>query len=319
MGSDCWIALRKWGCLSRSGSGYYSIHPAVPWFFRILFEERDVEARERAERAYVVAVGSLGNSYHDQYEAGNRSVVDILLAEEPNLLHTRSLARRMGWWHSVMATMQALGGLYDHKGRQAEWGIWWKRLFPDFVDPATQGPLTGHEENWTILTGYRVRLKGHARQWREAERLQELRVEWARQAARDDDQHSLRRLVASLHGLGTIQMEMGMLDCVKSFQESFDLAQQIGNSTVAATAALSLGNAYLRLHDLRDLSLAEKWYKKSLALTPETDPMLRAGSLGQLGGVSLERFFDGRASGIPMSPSGAISGRLNAFIIKRWR
>jgi hypothetical protein len=96
------------GLLAAHGGGYYSIHPALPWFFRRLFEERDVEARERALRAYVEAMGGLGNYYFRQYEQGNRDVVAALRAEEPNLLHARALARRNGWWGCALGTMQGL-------------------------------------------------------------------------------------------------------------------------------------------------------------------------------------------------------------------
>ena len=73
--------------------------------------------------------------------------------------------------------------LYDHTGRRAEWAALVKEIVPDFVDPATDGPLPGREEQWSLVTEYRVRLAEEARQWAEAERLQRVRVDWDRRRA----------------------------------------------------------------------------------------------------------------------------------------
>jgi tetratricopeptide (TPR) repeat protein len=284
------------GLLTAHGGGYYSIHPALPWFFRRLFEERDAEARERALRAYVEAIGSLGTYYHRQYDDGNRDVVAALRAEEPNLLHARALARCKGWRGRVISTMQGLHVLCDHTGRRAEWVRLVEEIVPDFVDPATEGPLPGREEAWGLVTDYRVRLAREARQWAVAERLQELSVEWNRGRARDDDRSSQRTLAVSLHELGRVQQEMGRAECVAAYRESFDLAQRIGDRPAAAVSAFNLGNAYI---DLRDLAEAERWYRRSLELRAEGDWMVRASCLGQLGYVALERFQEARRAEQP--------------------
>jgi tetratricopeptide (TPR) repeat protein len=289
------------GLLTPHGHRAYSIHPAVPWFFLRLFQERDAASSERALRAYVEAIGSLAIYYWSQYELGNRGVIGVLRAEEPNLLHARTLARRNGWWGRVMSAMQGLNQLYDHSGRQVEWTHLVEEIVPDFVDPATEGPLPGREEDWSLLTQYRVRLKRHARQWAEAERLQTLSVEWDRQRVQDDDPNSMRTLAASLHELGEIRREMGRADCVQSYRESFDLAQRIGDNPGAATGAFNLGNAYTELPGLKDLQEAETWHRMSLALRPENDHMGCARSLGQLGRVAYERFLEVRKECQPKS------------------
>jgi tetratricopeptide (TPR) repeat protein len=284
------------GLLTALGGGCYSIHPALPWFFRRLFEERDAEARERALRAYVEAIGSLGTYYHRQYEEGNRDVVAALRAEEPNLLHARALARRNGWWPSVICTMQGLQMLYDHTGRLAEWARLVDEVVPDFVDPVAEGPLPGREEEWGLVSDYRVQLLEEARQWAEAERLQKLRVEWDRGRAQDDNPDSQRTLAVSLHELAEIQRGMGRAECVSVYRESFDLAQRIGDGEGAAASAFNQGNAYL---DLRDLTEAERWYRRGLELVPEGDRMGYAKCLAQLGGVALERFREARRAKQP--------------------
>ena len=282
------------GLLTARGGGAYSIHPAVPWFFRKLFEERDAAAHEQALKTYVEVLGELGSYCWGQYEQGNRGVIGVLAFEERNLLQARRIARREGCWRRVINTMQGLNRLYSHTGRNAEWARLVEEIVPDFVDPATEGPLPGREQEWSILTGFRVRLRRAARQWADALRLQGLRVQRDREGVRDNEPISKRNLAVSVHELGEIQREIGRPDCVQSYQEGFAVAQQIGDGPAAAVIAFNLGHAYKDLKELRDLEVAEKWYRKSLELRGEGDRMYRATSLGQLGYVAWERFREGR-------------------------
>jgi hypothetical protein len=187
------------GLLTALGGGYYIIHPAVPWFFKRLLDAyyagsatgtpahgAVVDTRAgRPMRAFVEAMGWLGNQYHNQYGAGDRGVIAVLAAEESNLLHARCLARRNGWWSQVVGTMQGLHCLYDHRGRRAEWKKLVDELVPDFADPLTDGPRPGRESDWIRVTHYRVRLAMEMRDRGKAERLQRLCVDWVRRIAED--------------------------------------------------------------------------------------------------------------------------------------
>src|SRR5439155_22091878 len=64
------------GLLTAHGGGYYSIHPALPWFFKKLFDEFYPDAGIAA-RAFVEAMGALGSYYHAHYERGTREVIGI--------------------------------------------------------------------------------------------------------------------------------------------------------------------------------------------------------------------------------------------------
>jgi tetratricopeptide (TPR) repeat protein len=301
------------GLLTAHGDGYYSIHPALPWFFNELFGKHYPDSSDggaepptwEAERAFVEAMGELGNYYHNQYEAGNRDVIGALTFEEANLLHARRLARQNGWWRRITSAMQGLRSLYGHTGRRAEWKRLVEEIVPDFVDPETDGPLPEREEDWSLVTQYRVRLAREERDWKEAERLQRIQVEWSRERAApaleipaesldDTQRNDVRSLGASLHELGQIQREMGQAECVKSYEEAVELLERIGDNTTAATCAFNLGNAYTDLPDLRDLDQAERWYQRDLELEDERDHLGRARCLGQLGYVAWERFDEAR-------------------------
>ena len=112
LGREEWIALldraAEVGLLTAHGGGYYGIHPALPWFFRGLFERLYPQGGRAALRAWVEAVGGLGDYYRNQYGAGNQEVIGAMRAEEANLLHARRLAWEHGWWHRVISPMQGL-------------------------------------------------------------------------------------------------------------------------------------------------------------------------------------------------------------------
>ena len=298
------------GLLTAYGGGYYSIHPALPWFFKKMFDEYYADSAARAERAFVEAVAELGNYYATLYFNGAGNVIGILGAEEANLLHARHLARSAGWSNALIESMQGLYTLYDHTGRSAEWARLVEEIVPDFVDSTHGGALPGREEQWSLVTGYRVRLAQDARQWVEAERMQTHRVEWNSQRAAEalahtpeeldrEQRHRIRNLSVSIGELGHIQQERGLPECAQSYSQSYDLALRIQDKPLAAVAAFNLGHAYKVLPALRDLDQAERWYRRDLELEAEGDEIGRAKCLMQLGSVDLQRFLDAREASIP--------------------
>ncbi len=318
------------GLLTPHGGGYYDIHPALPWFFRQLYAQyypatdeantSDIQTSlpspaaagegpgVRALRAYVAAIGALGDYYHNQYEDGNRGVIGVLRAEEANLLHARRLALAQGWYGGVTSAMQGLRQLYGYNGRRAEWRALVDEIVPYFVDRANDGPLAGREEEWGLVNQYQVRLLQEDRQWAEAARLQGLRVDFARQRAEPllqllpeqldaGQRHTLRSLGVAIHELAQIQREQGDPACVQAYEEDYQLCLRLGDHPGAAIDAFNLGNAYLFLPTLLDLAQAERWYRRALELYAEHDRLYRAGALGQIGFVAYERFMEARQAG----------------------
>src|SRR5271166_1197397 len=103
------------------------------------------------------------------------------MAEEDNLLAAWRLARQNGWWPRVISAMQGLGELYTATGCGPAWRRLVEIVTPDFVDLRTDLPLPGREDQWTLVTDYRVRLaKDDERNLDIAERLQRLSVDWNR-------------------------------------------------------------------------------------------------------------------------------------------
>jgi tetratricopeptide (TPR) repeat protein len=194
------------GLLTALGGGYYTIHPAGPWFFKSLPDTHHAEpaagtqgapppgAESRAGRplwAFVCAMDDVGKWYYDRYNNGERGVIAALAREEANLLHARRLAIQNGWWLQALGPMQGLYELYDHQGRRAEWKRLVDEIEPSCVNPVDDGPRPGLEFEWLIVTGFRARLAIGMRDWTKAERLLRLGLDRIRRSAEETvDRHS---------------------------------------------------------------------------------------------------------------------------------
>jgi tetratricopeptide (TPR) repeat protein len=301
------------GLLTSLGSGYYEIHPALPWYFTSLYTTSygppTGPAAGGATRAYARAIGLLGDYYHSQQEAGRvAQVVPVLKAEEANLRHALDLAGATGLWHAAIGCLQGLRVLYERTGRDSEWARLIAEVTPDFTDPASGGPLPGREDQWIMITEYRVSLARQARDWPTATTLQNGRIARARERAAtalalpadsltSGQRTEIRNLGSSLTELGIILGQQEDPGCLPLFREARALFERIGDRRAEAQNALNLGNTYLVVPGLRDLDEAEHWLELSLSLRSDSDQVGRASSHSQLGQLALRRFRDARAVG----------------------
>ncbi len=298
--------------------GYYTIHPALPWFLGQLFARHyDGQAgrspAQAARRAWVQAVGALGSYYHNQYNAGNPEVIRFLALEEANLLHARRLARRNGWWSPIISAMQGLGVFYEYQGRGGEWARLVAEIVPDFCT-ADDAPIPGREEQYSLVIDYRVDLARHQeRNLGRAAVLQEKLVVMHRQqaatalalppdAALDGDQHHrIHRLGVSLTGMGDILREQDRGDCVKRYEEAIQNYQRIADTAAEAIAQFNLGHAYINLPAIRDLDAAETAYRRSLDLGEPDDALGRSLCIQEIGRVHHERFKEALQQNAPQA------------------
>ena len=302
------------GLLSSLEAGYYTIHPALPWYFNDLFTRHygapGTDTARRAENAYTRAIAGLGDFFHDEYNKGRHQAVNHLHLEEANLLHARVLAWRHHRWGDVIGCMQGLRAFYEHLGRAAEWGRLVDELVPHLVDPATDGPLPGGDEEWGLLTDYRVRLARDRRDWAAAERLQTARVALARDRAAgaltvdpghldDDDRAGIRSLAICLETLGHILRDREHTDCIEYYQQAVGLNRRIADHRGEAIIAFNLGRAHVEVRGVRDLDQAEQWYRRCLELTEERNVLSRSRTIAHLGLIAHERFNEARAAGAP--------------------
>jgi len=296
------------GLLASLRNGHYAIHPALPWFFRRQFDEFDPAARRNATRAFAEAMGVLGDQYHLQSQT--RDITGFVAVEERNLLEARRLARANGWWGAVTSVMQGLRRLYQDSGRMAEWSRLVEEIVPDFVDPVTESPVGGRDEDWAVVMGYRVHIETEARRLDQAEHLQNLTVDWARRQAAPVlakppatrtilEKNVLHTLAASLEALARVQEERGSPKCADGYREAFALSHSILDSAAMASCALDLARAYEEIAEIRDLSVAEQWCRQALGLFPAEEALGRGACLGQLGKLAYWRFREAQQAGRP--------------------
>ncbi|HEY5116665.1 MAG TPA: CHAT domain-containing protein, partial [Nakamurella sp.] len=248
------------GILTARGGGYYTAHPALPWYFTQLFTATygppDTPRALAVTRAYTRAISNLGNYYFNRIEQGQRGWLGNLADEEANLLHALHLARTHHWWDRVMRAMQGLRALYGQAGRRAEWARLVHDLTGDLTDPATDLRLPGREDHWSVFTNYRIRIARDNRDWPQAEHLQTLELHRDRQNAAtaltkppdqldDTDRNRIRNLGISLHDLADILREQGNPDCIPLYQDAIDLARRIGDRNLEVAMVFNLGHAYL--------------------------------------------------------------------------
>jgi tetratricopeptide (TPR) repeat protein len=307
---------RETGLLTHLSGKWFTIHPALPWFLRQLFVwhydgQQDRSTATAALRAWVEAIGELGEHYHDQFGKGNSDVIQFLAWEEANLLHARRTARRHCWWRPVTLAMQGLRSLYEYQCRLSEWSRLVAEITPDYCT-SDDAPIAGREDLYTLVMGYRVRLAtGHNRNLPRAVALQEKLVELHRQqsapdlalhpnATLDPDQrHRIRTLSVSVFTLGEILNEQGNPDCVAAFEEAIRYDQRVQDTAGEAAEHLNLGNAYKNIPAIRNLDAAEAAYQRSMALHNPNDVLGRSWCIKQIGMVHHERFRESRERGEP--------------------
>jgi tetratricopeptide (TPR) repeat protein len=303
------------GLLTSYGRGYYAIHPALPWYFKDLFTSMcgpvDSPSALHATKAYTAAIARLGNFWWGQYANGRPGAVGMLGVEEANLLQARQLARDHGWWNLVMGPMQGLRVLYWTTGRRVEWARLVDELTPDLVDPGTDGPWPDREEQWILLTEYRVQLAWeHQQDYATAERLQRVHVAWSRErataalATQPEALNPMQRLELRTLRVGVLQL--GNLlrlqqkpACIEAYREAAELARHAQDRQGEAIASFNLARAHIEIAPVRDLDEAERYSAHGRDLLDAADHLSRARSISLLGGVHYERFREARTAGRP--------------------
>jgi tetratricopeptide (TPR) repeat protein len=312
------------GLLTTVGEGFYTIHPALPWFFKRLFDAHYTSVaglQLSVARAFAEAIAGSGYLYRKEIEHG----LAALGAEEGNLLSAAQLARTHGWWDALQKADGSLSTLYEHTGRFPEWARLADEIAREFVDPASGRPFPGREEYWAWANQFRVQRAREARNWVEAERLHSPPLEWYRKRAlgalsqppetwNDKQRHDIHSLATLLHELGQIQRESRKAECAASYEEAMRMAEQLGDRRLAATCAFNLGNAYFSVQPLHDRLEAERWFQRSLELYDPSDGLSRGKCFQMLGATAKGQFVVAQQAGRSREELlGHLNGALSYF------
>lgn len=296
------------GLLTHLDDSRFSIHPALPWFLRQLFAHHYDGRAGRSNPgvalfAWVKAIAVLGNHYHDLFEEGHRSVIDLLELEEANLLHARHHARGHKWWSQVISCMQGIRKLYGYQGRTAEWARLVEEIRSDYCTDEDQ-PIPGREAEYSLVMQYRFALaREHEHDPAKAAALQgkkdtELNRRQAAAAAvmppsgtplTNEQQRQLRTLGTSAFQLGQVLREQDDAECVQHYLEAIHLLRRIGDETNAAICEYNLGHAYLTIPAIRDLDAAETAYRRGHDLLASNDALGRSRCIKAIGDVHSQR------------------------------
>jgi tetratricopeptide (TPR) repeat protein len=296
------------GLLTAHGGGFYEVHAALPLFFREMFEQRypGIEA-ERARRAFIGAMAQFGNYWVLQQQAGIGGSLNILEKEEDNLRAALALARGRKLWRDEIGVVTGLEALYRATGRRQAWRRLAEEVLPDLTDPVGKRPLAGREEAWGKANDIRIILAMEDQDWQEAERLQQINLDWVRERAApalsvapekwdNDNRNRVRHLIASLSCQGDILRARMNGRCADPYEEGARLSRSLGWHREEATCVFNLGHAYKDIPALRDLDAAERCYHRVLEISAPNDSLTKAISLSQLGTIAITRFDDARAA-----------------------
>jgi hypothetical protein len=303
------------GLLSPIGGGYYTIHPALPWYFAGLFIAAYREpAASAACRAYTMAVGALADyHFHRAGQGFAAEVLAVLAAEEGNLLHGVEIGLAQGLLAPLVSCLQALSLLYDSTGRNGEWARLVADVAPVVTDVRTGEALAGRAEAWATITSYLARIANTARDWSAAEAFSSRLLAWSRgkvegalttpaDIVTEVQRSQILNYAVDLADHGHILIDQNDPGCLSYFQESMTLAERYGGGKLLqAQLAVALGSTYLTVAGLRDLDQAERWFRRSLSLRPEGDALGRAVCLGSLAKVGEARFMAARDASAPDS------------------
>jgi tetratricopeptide (TPR) repeat protein len=268
------------GLLRPLGGGMYTVHPALPWFFR----REQAEAmpdHEWLETAYVRACASYGSYLDDLFKTNAGFAMFLLRMEESNILHALALARKSDSWENVQDVLYGIRQLYVTQGRWVEW----ERLVADVeqeITDKTGDPLPGREDLFTVVLGHRAELLHYRRDWHGAQTIY-LRL---KRYCEEIEDH--RNMAVALHQLGMIAEERHNYDeAEKCYKKSLEIKERIGDEHGQASTLHQLGMIAEERHNYDE---AEECYKKSLEIEERIgDEHGQAQTFHQLGMIAQER------------------------------
>jgi hypothetical protein len=292
------------GMLMHLTNGCYSIHPALPWFLKTLFDHYypsmmdsrpDADTpRRSATVAFVRSVAWFGELTARHYEAGSRDSISFFVREEQNLLNAFSLAREHRLFVSSLQILHALRTFYKDTGRGTSWEPLLTPIVADVVNTADDGPRAGLEEEWSAVTEFRILLAGSSD---EALRLSRIRVRFhERNSATYHDlpvdqldevqRYSLRNFGGAVEQMGNIFLMRGDSECLIHYSRSLVLYEKARDRQAQAVICFKIAQ-YFGLPSVLQFDQQQSWLFRS----HNSDRIGRARCLERLGSLSFQDFL----------------------------
>ncbi|HZT40602.1 MAG TPA: CHAT domain-containing protein [Chthonomonadaceae bacterium] len=239
LGRDEWIGIldtvAEVGLLRQAGEGYYTVHPALPWFFHDLAQQAFPGLQDRLEQIFSAVYSGYGSFLNNLFQSNARMAIDLLQAEEGNLIYALHLARQYGQWDAIAGILYGLNRLLDTQGRWVEWERLVTELEAETAD-ANGEPLPGREYLWLALLGHRQEIAQYQRDFETQERIVH-RLKEHYERAGDDRNHAV-----ALHQLGRIAEERRQFEeAERWYRQSLAIKEHIGNEHGQASTLHQLG------------------------------------------------------------------------------
>ncbi|HMF55492.1 MAG TPA: CHAT domain-containing protein [Pyrinomonadaceae bacterium] len=239
LGRDEWIrilnAATEVGLLRRVDEGYYTVHPALPWFFYDLLREAFPTHLDWLKKAFSTVYGGYGNQLFQMFRTNTGFAMSLLRAEEGNLIYALHLARRHELWNDVQGILYGLRTLFVTQGRWVEW----KRLISEIEGEITDEsgePLKGRSDLWRALLGHQSEIADYRRDFNTGQAIY-LRLKDYYESADDD-----RNLAVTFHQLGRIAEERRQFDeAERWYRQSLEIDERIGDEHGQAITLHQLG------------------------------------------------------------------------------
>jgi hypothetical protein len=227
LGRDDWRRMldtaAEVGLLRRVEEGYYTVHPALPWFFHDLLCEAFSDHLDGLERIFSAIYGTYGSQLDNLFQTNAEGAMALLRAEEGNLMHTLRLARRHACWDDVERILYGLNRLLTTQGRWVEW----ERLITDVeseIADLSGEPLTGREPLWRSLLGHRQERAYYRSDFDTQETILH-RLKDHSEHAGDDRNHAF-----ALHQLGIVAQQRRQWEKAERwYRQSLAITERLGN------------------------------------------------------------------------------------------
>jgi len=310
---EYWVGLLnravEIGLLTSAGTKIYIVHPALPWFFRGLFEKYYPDAGGEESPAMRVTLAFaeaivVWSEFLEREFGGTRGLTATLNAEEENLLQALRLARRYGWWKLAVRASNVICNFYGDTGRQVERIRLLRAIVADCLDVETLTSLKGREECWleAISRGLQLGLLEH--DFAAAERFYSAaskhllarigdaisrQTSTVSEAERDLIKEYIDLTRIWIGGMVASKVRANLVGAATLGERAFDLACRFDYHEKASQVAFHLGHCYLDipgegsvLTEESNLLAAEKWYERALNWTKAENAQTRSMILFEL-------------------------------------
>jgi tetratricopeptide (TPR) repeat protein len=285
MGREDWVhtmdAATEVGLLRRVGQGYYTIHPALPWFFHDLMREAFTDYIDWLEIGFSAVYGYYAFELSELFETNPEFSMNLLIAEEVNLFFALKKSISHELWMNIPGVLYGINQLLTIQGRWMEW----KRVIFDIkstIVDSHEEPLLGREGLYISLLGHLSEIARYTRDFDESKRL------YLRLKEHFNNEGDEKNTAVILHQLGLIaQQQWQFEEAERWYYESLEIEKRIGDEHGQAITLHQLGTI---AEQQRQFEEAESRYHQSLEIEKRIGvEHMKAGTLHQLGKIAMER------------------------------